>query len=287
MNDEHLRDLLLRAQDSLPTVGFDPAEDLVRARQARTRRWVARTGVGATAAVVGAALALSIIPRAGDALGGLTPAGGGFATVASTAAASVETQAAEPTTTARSATKGAALTTEELGTRMEAAIRTHAAGSDDYLRPRHGNSSGSYRDEFYRFGIHATWAKQGEKSLGGIRVVSSAATDPEKELREPCGGTGQGRLEPGQCALVDQRGGNKIHYGSTDGTRAASITYADGRQVWVIAVALQGESSLTPTTAPLPTKEELIAIVSEPGLAWPGKLADTSGILDMMNSPAG
>src|SRR5690606_25349177 len=96
MNDEHLRDLLLRAQGSLPTVGFDPAEDLVRARRARTRQWVARTGVVATAAVVGVALALSIFPRAGDALGGLTPAGGGSATVASTAAASVETRAAEP-----------------------------------------------------------------------------------------------------------------------------------------------------------------------------------------------
>lgn len=270
MNDEQLRDLLLSAHESVPASGFDPADDVERARQARSRRRVARTGVGATAAVVGVTLALSLLPRVDDALGTLSPAAGGPGVATGTPTATEAPRAPVPTAKVGATPNATTLTSEELLQRMEAAIRANAAGSARYLRPRNGTDAGTDGRELERVGVHAPWAKAGESKLGEIRVMSAAATDPDSYQ---CGGI-RSQLEPSECTLVAQRKGTKIYYGSKPGTRAASITYADGRQVAVIASDLQGGNSLAPTTVPLPTKEELIAIASEPGLAWPGVLED-------------
>ena len=57
---------------------------------------------------------------------------------------------------------------------------------------------------------------------------------------------------------------------------AASLTYADGRVAYVAVTTRQGGNSLTATTAPLPSKAELIAIVTDPRILWDGPLVESS-----------
>jgi hypothetical protein len=273
MDDQHLRDLLLRAYESVPAEPFDPADDLARARAARTRRRATRSAIAATVLVVGASLAIATAPRSERLGGTLFPAGPSRSSAApiATATATARPTALSPTTTAPT-------TTAELAQRMLGAIRANAAGSGSYLRrwgkgqSGAGLQAGSKGLDLSRFGIVVGWSRAGEKSTGAIELLSASSVD-EESLR--CGGY-RADLPTARCKLVSDRGGSKVYYGSIAGVRAASISYADGREVSIIASSLQAGNSLAATTAPLPTRSELIAIVTDPGLAWPGRLRDTN-----------
>ena len=91
-----------------------------------------------------------------------------------------------------------------------------------------------------------------------------------------CGGAFMDLATP-PCRLLEKRpDGSRLYYGSTRTARGASLTYADGRVAYVAVTAQQGGNSLTATTAPLPSKAELIAVVTDPRILWDGPLAESS-----------
>lgn len=270
MNEQQLGDLLLRAYDSVRPEPFDPTDDLARGRTAKKRR-AAKVATAGMALAMGASFALVTLPWGDGSRGVVFPAGPSTPTAVSSSLVTA-TPSAIP-----SLTKLEADSTRELAQLMLNAIRTNAAGSGDYLRPwgsgaePGGMMMGARGEDLHKFGVVVHWSRAGERNTGAIELLSAAAGDPDTYR---CGGD-RSSLVASRCKLVSRSNGIEIYYGSTSGVRAASISYPDGREVAIIASSLQLGNSIKATAAPLPTKNELVAIVSEPALAWPAAIANS------------
>ncbi len=279
--EQQLREGLARLRDATASQPFDPYEDLTRGHAA-ARRARSRSLAGATASVAAVAVAAALWAQGA---GAPTPAPAGPAT--SSVAAGVRTPARPLTTPTPppSSSPTAPLTSGQLGSRMVATVRAHASGADRYLGGWGDESSGSGirsssdSQGLGRFGITVSWGRAGSTSLGGVQVGSTTAHFARAEGQAEalrCNGEFIGPASS-TCRLVRHgEDGSRLYYGATRSTRAASYTYPDGRLAYVSVTTRQRGNSLTDTTAPLPSKAEMIAIVTDPRLVWEGPLVSSS-----------
>ncbi|WP_330475024.1 hypothetical protein [Terrabacter sp. C0L_2] len=293
--EKQVRDGLARLRDAAPAEHFDPADDLARGRAAR-RNARSRVLAGAAASVTAVAVAGGLWVQ-----GGGTPTPSPARSAAATAAVTRSTPLpATSTPLGTPSTTPAALTTDLLGARMAAVVQAHTSGAGRYLGGWGDGSSGSgtrtsMKDsKIARFEITISWGRKGSTSLGGVHVGSASARflrDEGPTATLDCGG--EFTDWPSVCRLVRREpDGSRLHYGSTGTSRAASRTYADGRTAYVSVTAREGGNSLTATTAPLPSKAELLAIVADPRLLWDAPLLDSSsgdpdGRIPWSTPPAG
>lgn len=293
--EQQLRDGLARLRDAAPVEHFDPADDLARGRAAR-RNARSRVLAGAAASVTAVAVAGGLWVQGGGA-----PTPGPARSATSSVAVTVSTPPPAPSTPLDTpSTTTAPLTTDLLGARMATVVQAHAASAGRYLGGWGDGSSGSgtrtsMKDsKIARFEITISWGRKGSTSLGGVHVGSAGAgflRDEGPTATLDCGG--EFTDTPSVCRLVRREAdGSRLYYGSTGSTRAASRTYADGRTAYVSVAAREGGNSLTATTAPLPSKAELLAIVADPRLLWDAPLLDSSsgdpaGRIPWSTPPAG
>ncbi|MGO4597707.1 hypothetical protein [Terrabacter sp. 2RAF25] len=287
--EKQLREGLARLRDAAPAQPFDPADDLARGRSAR-RDARTRPLAGAAASVVAVAIAGGIWVQ-GTGTPTSHPAGVGTSSVA------VRSSTPPPRTSSAAAPP---LTGDQLGARMVAVVRAHVSGAGRYLGGWGDESSGSgTRTSFddsgvSRFGITVSWGRKGSSSLGGVEIGSTTAGFARGggETDSPrCGAAFPDA--PSVCRLVRQEpDGSRLYYGSTGTTRAASHTRPDGRTAYVSVTAREPGNSLRATTAPLPSRSELLAVVTDPRLLWVGPLitspsADPNGRVPWPNAPTG
>ncbi|WP_323099066.1 hypothetical protein [Intrasporangium sp. YIM S08009] len=278
--EQQLRDGLARLRDAGPAQPFDPADDLARGHVARRRaRSRSLAGVATSVTAVAVACALWVHGASGPAP---HPVGS-----SSHSATLSDTTAPTPSSTASRPSYSTAppMTTGQLGRRMVEVVRARAAGADRYLGGWGDDSSGGgIRTSFDSFGvgrfaISVAWGRPGSSSLGGVSVGATTAPFAREDGQAAslrCGGAFTDTTTS-PCRLADGRpDGPRLYYGSTGTTRAASLTRPDGRVAYVVVTARQAGNSLTATTAPLPSKSELIAIVTDPRLLWDGALVDSS-----------
>lgn len=266
MNEIDLRDRLWRAHDGVRGVADNllevAAEDLARGQAARRRRIGAYVGGAAVAVIVAAtvgASAMAGVSRDSGFTPGAMPGGPMVSTTTTTLRPTETTTTREP-----------GLPATEYVHRMIAAMQKYPAGSVKYLAhpdSRGGGGGQNSAGQTARLHVLLGWGVKDSPNRGYIEV--EAISKPEYPGNGIICGK-EARLPKSECGLVGSRDGAKVYYVETAKGRSASIVYPDGSQVAVIAMAEQLGNSEGATPAPLPTKTELVAIATDPELAWPG-----------------
>lgn len=275
MNEVELKDRLHDAYDTVPAWHGSVGDDLARARRARRRQQAARAGAGATATVAAVTVAVATLSGGGP-RAEIAPAAGGLAQSTST---SVPTATGSPTSwppqPAASTSTSAEVEVDDYLERMFDATRAELSDGADYLGswpsgPGAGQGFGndeSGRVESVRLSVN--WSVKSDDRNNGSILVEAARGPREGRDSIRCGGS-HALLPPGECHFVRTIDGAKLYYAETATVRSVSIEYPDGDEVSATAKLVQEGNSVGATSAPLPPKDELVAIALTPGLRWPG-----------------
>ena len=176
--------------------------------------------------------------------------------------------------------KSETVTPTDYGRRMENAIRTHLSGASTYLGAWEPPTGGLFVEAANpdgpvdAFGVWLGWSEGDEEQVGTVRIVSSrqwAGDESGRPYEEAVCGFAAGRY--GGCSLVLEKDGIQVFYGEDGYERQASALYPDGREVKVRVTDWESSAGTQPTDVPVPTRAEIIALVTDPTIAWPGEVA--------------